>query len=60
MGAVFGTELQQIFAVELHLATSDGVGWVAGEHGTESALAAAVGTHDGVHLSRFNGEVHTF
>ena len=57
VGAVLGRQSQQVFSVELHLTTGDGERRMPREHRTERALAAAVGSHDGVYLTRAHGQI---
>ena len=49
-GALLGVHLQQVPAVEEHLALGDLVVLAAGEHLGQGGLAGAVRPHDGVHL----------
>ena len=57
---LLGIELEQVLAVEDHLAARDLVVALAGEHLGERALAGSVGAHDGVHLARRDGERDAF
>ena len=57
MGAILGREGQQVLAVKGDRTAGDSECGVTGEHGAERTLAAAVGTHDGVHLAGIDIEV---
>ena len=58
-GRVFRLHLQQVFAVKGDGAGADRVTFAPGQHLGQRALAGAVRTHDGMHLSRIHREVNS-
>ena len=58
-GALVGLHVEQVLAVEQHLACGRLVVRLAGEHIGERRLARAVRPHDRVHLARVHREVET-
>ena len=56
---VLGLHLQQILAVEQDSAARYLVGLAPRQDRRQRALARAVGAHDGMHLSRVHGQIHT-
>ena len=56
--ALVDGHLQQIFAVEKHLALGDLILWVAGDGVGQGGLAGTVRAHDGVDLAGVDGQVN--
>jgi len=60
LGALFGVEFEQVFAVIGDGTFGYGVELTAGQDLRQRALAGAVGAHDGVDFAGIDGEVDAF
>src|SRR5262249_4269694 len=58
--ALIGLHVEQVLAVEQHLAGGRLVAGLAGEHVGERRFARTVRAHDGVHLARLDDEGEPF